>query len=82
MKPPRFSISQITTLPQPFDEDLRTYAAAGVEGIGIWELKLPDRDDAETVELVRASGLTVTNCVPGRPVDPAHARLRPASRPW
>jgi sugar phosphate isomerase/epimerase len=64
---PRFSVSQITTLPQPFDDDLRTYAAAGVEGIGIWEFKLPDRDDAETVEVVRASGLAVTNCVPSVP---------------
>ena len=67
MTAPRFSISQITTLPQPFDEDLRAYAAAGVEGIGIWELKLPDRDDAETAELVRASDLTVTNCIPAVP---------------
>jgi sugar phosphate isomerase/epimerase len=61
---PRFSISQITTFRQGFDDDLRTYAAAGVDGIGLWELKLPDRDDAETLERVRASGLTVTNCVP------------------
>ena len=67
MTAPRFSISQITTFPQPFDEDLRTYAAAGAEGIGIWEFKLPDRDDAETVEIVRASGLAVTNCVPSVP---------------
>ncbi|MDQ3874720.1 MAG: sugar phosphate isomerase/epimerase [Actinomycetota bacterium] len=64
---PRFSISQVTTLPQAFDDDLRTYAAAGADGIGIWEVKLPDRDDAETMERVRESGLAVTNCVPALP---------------
>ncbi|MBD0349304.1 MAG: hypothetical protein ICV59_09140 [Thermoleophilia bacterium] len=60
---PLFSISQITTLPQPFDEDLRTYAAAGADGIGIWDIKLPDRPDAETRERVQESGLAVTNCI-------------------
>ena len=64
---PRFSISQISTLAQSFDEDVRTYAEAGVDGIGIWEIKLPERDDAETVERVRASGLEVTNCVAAVP---------------
>jgi sugar phosphate isomerase/epimerase len=64
---PRFSISQITTLTQSFDDDLRTYADAGLDGIGIWEIKLPDRDDAETVERVRESGLEVTNCVAAIP---------------
>ena len=63
MSDPPFSISQITTLPQPFDDDLRTYAAAGADGIGLWELKLPERSDAETRDRVRESGLTVTNCV-------------------
>lgn len=60
---PRFSISQITTLTQGFDEDLRVYREAGVDGIGIWELKLPERDDAETAEAIREGGLEVTNCV-------------------
>ena len=60
---PRFSISQITTLPQPFDDDLRAYAAAGADGIGLWEIKLPERADSETLARVRESGLAVTNCV-------------------
>jgi sugar phosphate isomerase/epimerase len=63
----RFSISQITTLTQAFDDDLRTYAEAGLHGIGVWEIKLPEGDDAETVERVRASGLEVTNCVAAVP---------------
>ncbi len=64
---PRFSISQVTTLPQGFDDDLGTYAAAGAEGIGLWELKLPRRGDTVTLERVRESGLVVTNCIPAVP---------------
>jgi sugar phosphate isomerase/epimerase len=64
---PGFSISQVTTFRQAFDDDLRTYAEAGADGIGIWEMKLPDRDDAETIERVRESRLAVTNCIPAVP---------------
>ena len=60
---PLFSLSQISTLPQPFDDDLASYRAAGAEGIGLWEIKFPERNDAETLARVRESGLTVTNCV-------------------
>jgi sugar phosphate isomerase/epimerase len=60
---PPFSISQISTLQASFAEDVEAYAAAGADGIGIWELKLPQGGDAESLALVRASGLEVTNCV-------------------
>jgi sugar phosphate isomerase/epimerase len=60
---PSFSLSQISTLPQSFDDDLATYRAAGADGIGLWEIKFPERDDAETLARVRESGLPVTNCV-------------------
>ena len=63
MSEPPFSLSQISTLPQPFDDDLASYRAAGAEGIGLWEIKFPERDDAETLARVRDSGLAVTNCV-------------------
>ena len=63
MSEPAFSISQISTLPQPFDDDLVIYRAAGADGIGLWEIKFPERDDAETLARVRESGLAVTNCV-------------------
>ena len=39
---PRFSISQVSTLTASFAEDMRAYAAAGVDGVGIWEMKLGD----------------------------------------
>jgi sugar phosphate isomerase/epimerase len=60
---PPFSLSQISTLAQPFDDDLASYRAAGADGIGLWEIKFPERDDAETLARVRRSGLNVTNCI-------------------
>jgi sugar phosphate isomerase/epimerase len=65
MTKPKFSVSEITTLRQTFDEDLATYAAAGVEGIGVWEFKLPEGDDAQSVAKLKASGLKATTCIPG-----------------
>jgi sugar phosphate isomerase/epimerase len=61
---PSFSISAVSTLTASFAEDLDAYRAAGADGIGIWELKLPAGEDERSLELVRASGLEVTNCVP------------------
>jgi sugar phosphate isomerase/epimerase len=78
----RFSISQITTFPASFDEDLAAYAAAGLDGIGIWELKLAeDANDAAALDAFHASGLEPASAVPvvpsplplpllGGPTDP------------
>jgi sugar phosphate isomerase/epimerase len=57
---PRFSISQVSTLTASFADDVRTYAAAGVDGIGVWEMKLGDGSLAE----LRASGLGSATAVP------------------
>jgi sugar phosphate isomerase/epimerase len=64
---PRFSISQITTLPATFEEDLRVYREAGAEGIGIWEIKLEDGREKEQLAALRASGLESTSAVPAVP---------------
>ena len=60
---PRFSISQVSTLAASFADDLGAYAAAGVDGIGIWELKLDDT----SLEEFRASGLGSATAVPTVP---------------
>ena len=60
---PPFSISQVTTLAASFAEDVRAYAAAGVDGIGVWELKLDDSSLGE----FRASGLGSATAVPTVP---------------
>ncbi len=79
---PRLSVSQITTLNASFADDVRTYAAAGLAGIGVWESKLGEDGDAEALELLEASGLESAAAVPvvpsilplpllGGPEDPA-----------
>ena len=49
-----------------FEEDVAAYAAAGFDGIGIWEFKLPE-DERANLALLREAGLTVANCVPTVP---------------
>jgi sugar phosphate isomerase/epimerase len=61
---PKFSVCEFTTMPSSFEEDLATYRAAGVQGIGIVEAKLPaDRDD-EVNDLLRESRMQATICIP------------------
>ena len=67
MAEPSFSISQVSTLRASFAEDVEAYSTAGADGIGIWEMKLPQGADAASLALVRESGLEVTNCVPAIP---------------
>ncbi|HVR13734.1 MAG TPA: sugar phosphate isomerase/epimerase family protein [Gaiellaceae bacterium] len=59
----RVSISEFTTLNASFDEDLVAYRAAGVEGIGVCEIKLGEG----AAERLRESGLKATFCVPEVP---------------
>ena len=65
MTEPRFSVSEITTFHQTFEQDLTTYAEVGAEGIGVWEFKLADGNDADTLARLRDSGLKATTCIPG-----------------
>jgi sugar phosphate isomerase/epimerase len=60
---PPFSISQVSTLAASFADDVCAYAEAGVDGIGIWELKLGDG----SLEKFRASGLGSATAVPAVP---------------
>jgi sugar phosphate isomerase/epimerase len=64
---PRFAISQITTLPASFEDDLGAYRDAGAEGIGIWEIKLRDGEETAQLEALRESGLASTAAVPAVP---------------
>jgi len=64
---PRLSISQISTLGATFADDVRAYAAAGLDGIGVWELKLGDGRDADALELLADSGLGSASAVPAIP---------------
>lgn len=66
-RPYRFAVSECSTFPSTFDEDLRTYSEVGVDGIGIWESKLPPGEDARSIDAFRDSGLTATFCFPKVP---------------
>ncbi len=59
----RLSICEFTTLGASFEEDLGAYRAAGVEGIGICEMKLGDG----AAKRLRESGLRATHCIPAVP---------------
>jgi sugar phosphate isomerase/epimerase len=61
--PVRLSICEFTTLGASFEEDLAAYRAAGVEGIGVCEIKLGEG----AAERLRESGLRATHCVPAVP---------------
>jgi sugar phosphate isomerase/epimerase len=61
---PPFSISQVSTLAASFAEDVRAYAAAGADGIGVWELKLGEGTDEEALAQLAASGLGSATAVP------------------
>jgi sugar phosphate isomerase/epimerase len=62
----KLALSEISTIGASFAEDVAAYEAAGFDGIGIWEMKLPDVDAANRATL-RAAGLGVANCVPTVP---------------
>ncbi len=62
----KLSLSTISTLNASFAEDVDSYAAAGFDAIGLWELKLPE-DDVANVALLRAARLSVSNCIPTVP---------------
>lgn len=59
----KLSLSEISTVNALFEEDVLAYSAAGFDGIGIWEMKLP-ADDEANVGLLRSVGLGVASCVP------------------
>jgi sugar phosphate isomerase/epimerase len=62
----RLALSEISTVSASFAEDVAAYAAAGFDGIGLWEMKLPQDDERNRALLVDA-GLEVANCVPAVP---------------
>jgi sugar phosphate isomerase/epimerase len=61
---PKLSISQCTTYPADIRVDISVYRAAGADGIGLWEFKLPNGQDAVVSELLMETGLRPTLCVP------------------
>jgi sugar phosphate isomerase/epimerase len=64
---PQFAVSACTTYHSTFVEDLANCRALSISGIGLWEYKLPEDRDDETIARFRESGLTATFCFPNVP---------------
>jgi sugar phosphate isomerase/epimerase len=64
---PRVSVSQITTLTSSFADDVRNYVEAGLDGIGIWEMKIPEGEEAAALERFQSSRLEPAVAVPAIP---------------
>src|SRR6516225_1322610 len=64
---PHFAVSACTTYHSTFAEDLANYQALDIDGIGLWEYKLPPGRDDESVAMFQESGLTATFCFPNVP---------------
>lgn len=65
--PRRFAICELSTFPASFEDDLGAYAAAGADGISIFEGKLVEGREAEQLEAFRASGLDASAAVTAVP---------------
>jgi sugar phosphate isomerase/epimerase len=60
---PKFSVSEVTTRDWTFEEDVINYAAAGIEGIGIWRDKLDIYGTERGIKLLAESPLQAANLV-------------------
>jgi sugar phosphate isomerase/epimerase len=63
----RVSVSQVTTLTASFADDVCMYTGAGLDGMGVWEMKLGDGPDDDAIALFRDSGLGSATAVPAVP---------------
>jgi sugar phosphate isomerase/epimerase len=55
------SMNEITTFRWSLEEDVENYQEAGYRGIGVWRHKLADGDENQAIDLLAASGLSVTH---------------------
>lgn len=59
-----FGISEFTTMPWSFDEDVERYARLGVDTIEVVEAKLDDDRFAEQMRSIAAAGLSISGVQP------------------
>lgn len=57
----RLSMNEMTTYRWSFEEDVHHYRAAGITAIGVWRRKLSDFGEERGIELLKDSGLAVSN---------------------
>lgn len=80
--PYTFGISEFTTWPWSFEQDVELYAALGVETIEICEFKLDEKKLADQLDLIRQNGLTVSSVQPSvRTLFPSQSQPTPKDVP-
>jgi sugar phosphate isomerase/epimerase len=55
------SMNEVTTFRWSLDEDVENYRRAGYRSIGVWRHKLVDWDEERAVDVIAASGLSVSS---------------------
>ncbi len=61
---PPFGVSQFTTWPWTFEQDVETYARLGVEAIEVCEFKMDPARMADQMALIKEAGLTLSSVQP------------------
>ncbi len=60
----RFAVSEVTTITQSFEEDVKLYADIGCDGIGVWGFKMEAVGPARARDMMDRHGLVAANCIP------------------
>lgn len=60
----KFAVSEVTTMPCSFEEDVRLYAEAGCGGIGVWGFKMEVLGWRKARDLMQRHNLEAANCIP------------------
>lgn len=60
MKTPKISISSPTTYDTTIYEDIKNFSVAGATGIGLWEYKMNDGEDAKVLDAMKRAGLAAS----------------------
>jgi len=60
----KLSISEVTTISNSFEEDVKLYSDAGCQGIGVWGFKMEQVGWQAAQEAMKRAGLSAANCVP------------------
>lgn len=78
----QFGVSEFTTNPWSFEQDVETYAQLGVDTIEVCEFKLDDRRAAEQLALVGQHGLAISSVQPAvRTLFPSLSQPEPKDVP-
>jgi sugar phosphate isomerase/epimerase len=60
----KVAISEVTTMPCTFEDDVELYARAGCSGIGVWGFKMEAVGPERARDLLRKHDLGAANCIP------------------